>query len=42
MGFKDVKYKVIQCLKSGTVHHEQRNHIDVKNLLAVGVLDEKT
>lgn len=41
MGFKDIKFKVIQCLKQGRVYHEQRNNIDVKNLLAIGVLEQK-
>ena len=38
MGFKDVKRKIIHCLNSGMVYHEQRNNIDVKNVLATGVL----
>ncbi|GBL04874.1 hypothetical protein [Glaciecola sp. KUL10] len=38
MGFKKVKEKVIECLRQGNVLHEQRNRIDVKNLLAMGFL----
>ncbi len=36
MNFKDVKRKVIECLKEGLILHEVRNHIDVKNLLSTG------
>ena len=36
MGFKDVKAKVLACLASGAVLHEQRGDIDIKNLLATG------
>lgn len=36
MGFKAAKAQVLECLKNGHVLHEQRNNIDVKNLLAVG------
>jgi hypothetical protein len=36
MGFKDAKRQVIECLNDGLVSHEQRNDIDVKNLLAMG------
>lgn len=36
MGFKAAKAQVLECLKNGQVLHEQRNNIDVKNLLAVG------
>jgi hypothetical protein len=38
MGFKQVKAQVIACLNSGRVRHEQRNEIDVKNLLATGAV----
>ena len=38
MGFKEVKSKIIQCLNSGHVLHEERNDIDVKNLLLTGVV----
>lgn len=38
MGFKDVKNKVITCLKAGHVFHDARNDIDIKNLLATGVV----
>ena len=36
MGFKDVKQLVIDCLQMGLVSHEQRNDINIKNLLAIG------
>jgi len=36
MGFKDIKHQVLECLKSGNVLHEQRNDINIKNLLATG------
>lgn len=38
MGFRDVKSKVIECLNNGYVLHEQRNGIDVKNLLSTGAV----
>ncbi len=38
MGFKEVKSKVIYCLNNGYVLHEERNNIDVKNLLSTGVV----
>ena len=36
IGYKDIKRQVIHCLKKGLVSHEQRNNIDIKNLLAIG------
>ncbi len=38
MGFNDIKTKVIAALINGTYKHEQRNDINVKNLLAVGAV----
>ncbi len=38
MGFKKARKQVIESLKSGYVLHEQRNNIDVKNLLATGFI----
>jgi len=38
IGFKKVKSKVIDCLKTGKVRHEQRGDIDIKNLLAIGTV----
>lgn len=38
MSFKEAKSKLIKCLKIGRVLHEERNDIDVKNLLAIGVV----
>lgn len=38
MAFREVKSKVIECLNNGYVLHEQRNDIDVKNLLSTGVI----
>ncbi|MEL4287462.1 hypothetical protein ACE02Y_20140 [Shewanella xiamenensis] len=36
MGFKDAKRQLLECLASGNILHEQRNDIDIKNLLATG------
>lgn len=36
MGFKDIKNKLIKCLKEGYYEHEVRKNIDVKNLFMVG------
>jgi len=41
MGFKEVKSKVIECLNTGYVLHEQRGDIDIKNLLSTGVISIK-
>ena len=38
MGFKEVKSKVIACLNTGHVLHEERNDIDIKNLFSTGVV----
>lgn len=38
MGFTEVKSKVINCLNSGFVLHEQRGNIDIKNLLSTGAI----
>ena len=38
LGFRKAKSEVIDCLRSGYVSHEQRNNIDVKNLLATGAV----
>ena len=38
MGFKEAKSLVISCLNSGQFYHEERNNIDVKNLLAIGTV----
>ncbi|MFC1777442.1 hypothetical protein ACFL3I_08880 [Pseudomonadota bacterium] len=38
MGFKTAKSKLIRCLKTGRVLHEERNDIDVNNLLAIGLV----
>jgi hypothetical protein len=36
--FKDVKKQLIQCLADGSVLHEARSDIDIKNLLTVGAV----
>ena len=36
MKFKEVKKQVLDCLENGLVEHEERDDINVKNLLAVG------
>ena len=38
MAFREVKSKVIECLNSGYVLHEERGDINVKNLLSTGVV----
>jgi len=38
MAFREVKSKVIECLENGCVLHEERNNIDVKNLLSTGAI----
>ena len=38
MGFKEAKSLVISCLNSGQFYHEERDNIDVKNLLAIGAV----
>lgn len=41
MGFKEIKHEVISCLEQGNVSHEQRNNIEIKNLLATGDITAK-
>ena len=36
MGFKEAKRQLLECLANGSVLHQQRSDIDVKNLLAMG------
>jgi hypothetical protein len=36
--FTEIKRQVIQCLIEGSVLHEARNKIDIKNLLEVGTV----
>jgi len=38
MGYKAAKRKVLECLNSGSILHEERNDIDIKNLLATGAV----
>ncbi len=38
MGFREVKSKVLECLNTGHVLHEERDDIDIKNLLSTGVV----
>ena len=38
MGFKEARRKVIECLRTGYVLHEERNNIDIKNLIATGIV----
>jgi len=38
MAFREVKSKVIECLNNGYVLHEERDDINVKNLLSTGVI----
>ena len=39
MGFKNIKMTVIEALRSGNFQHEARTDIEIKNLLATGVVD---
>jgi len=36
MGFSDAKRQVLTCLKSRKILHEERNNIEIKNLLSTG------
>ncbi len=36
MGFNEIKYQVIHCLKNGNILYAERKDINVKNLLAIG------
>jgi len=38
MGFRDAKRRVLECLITGHLLHEERNNIDIKNLLATGLI----
>ncbi len=38
VGFKQAKAQLIDCLRSGRVRHEERGDIEVKNLLATGMV----
>ncbi|MFN8672917.1 MAG: hypothetical protein U0457_12650 [Candidatus Sericytochromatia bacterium] len=41
MGFKEVKRKLIDCLKSGNYDHETiRKDLDIKNVFLTGILSE--
>ena len=40
MRFKDAKSQVLACLASGNIQHEQRQVINVKNLLVTGQVSE--
>jgi hypothetical protein len=38
MGFKEAKARVLNCLFTGHVLHEERGSIDIKNLFATGCI----
>lgn len=38
MGFRRVKAQVIDCLENGRIRHEERDNINIKNLLAIGTV----
>lgn len=40
MAYKDIKARLITCLKSGTYDHEMRKNINVKNLFQCGLVNE--
>ncbi|MDC9719296.1 MAG: hypothetical protein PSN46_01045 [Gammaproteobacteria bacterium] len=42
MAFGEAKSKVIECLNNGCVFHEERDDIDVKNLLSTGAVSIST
>lgn len=39
MGFKNVKARVIKCLREGNYEYEARHNIDVKNIFMIGDLN---
>ena len=41
MGFKNAKVKVLDCLTTGHVLHEERGSIDIKNLFGTGLISVK-
>lgn len=41
MGFKEAKARVLICLATGHVLHEERDSIDIKNLFATGLISTK-
>lgn len=41
MGFKEIKRKAIECVKTGAYDHEVRCNIDVKNLFQCGQLTDE-
>ncbi|RJT47052.1 hypothetical protein [Rahnella woolbedingensis] len=36
MSFREIKWKVIECLKNGNIEFEARREIQLKNLLSTG------
>ena len=38
MSWKEAKKSVLECLQEGRFQHEQRGNIDIKNLLATGMV----
>ena len=40
MGFKEIKKKLVECIKNGNYDHEIRNNIDIKNIFLIGLLSE--
>ena len=41
MGFKNAKARVLDCLITGQVLHEQRGSIDIKNLFGTGLISAR-
>lgn len=41
MGFKQAKARVLDCLVTGHVLHEERDSIDIKNQFATGLVSVK-
>jgi hypothetical protein len=42
MGYREAKHKVIESLNNGSFSHQERNNIDVKNVLATGDVSKET
>ena len=38
MAYREAKRKLIECLNNGHILHEERNNIDIKNLLSTGAV----
>lgn len=41
-GFSVIKNRILKCLNKNNYQHAQRNDIDIKNLLATGIVSKNT